>query len=69
MAEALGKAGGKVYCLDGARDEAQARLLTDLSSLLYRQQNFTNTANLDKMTTAIAEENERQDGVIAAAGV
>lgn len=38
-------------------------------SLHYNQQDVTDTAHLDRTSTAIAEENQRLDGVIAAAGV
>ncbi|KAI7784335.1 short chain dehydrogenase [Diaporthe eres] len=76
MAEALADAGGKVYCLDRAPrpdeawDEAQSRLVTEwVGSLHYKQQDITDTAHLDETITAIAEENQRLDGVIAAAGI
>lgn len=65
-----------VYCLDrapepdGAWDEAQSRLVAEWGgSLHYKQQDVTDTAHLDETITAVAGENRRLDGVIAAAGV
>jgi NAD(P)-dependent dehydrogenase (short-subunit alcohol dehydrogenase family) len=65
-----------VYCLDRAEtpdeawDEAKSRLANERGgSLHYKQQDVTDTAHLDKTIKAIAEENKRLDGVIAAAGV
>ncbi|KKY29918.1 putative short chain dehydrogenase [Diaporthe ampelina] len=65
-----------VYCLDRAPtpdeawDEARSRLIREWGgSLHYKQQDVTDTVLLDETVTAIAEENQRLDGVIAAAGV
>lgn len=38
-------------------------------SLHYKQQDVTDTAHLDKTITDIVDENQRLDGIIAAAGV
>lgn len=76
LAEGLVEAGGKVYCLDrsskpqGDYGEAQARVAPEWGgSLHYRQQDVTDAAGLDRTIAAIAEEHQRLDGVVAAAGV
>lgn len=76
LAEALVEAGGRVYCLDRAetpdRDwqEAQKRVVPEWGgSLVYRQVNVQDTAHLDRVIDEIARENNRLDGVIAAAGI
>ncbi|KAJ9133723.1 D-arabinitol 2-dehydrogenase [Pleurostoma richardsiae] len=76
LAEALVEAGGKVYCLDRAPepddawDEALERVVPEWGgSLHYRQQDVCDTAHLDKVIGEIADENQRLDGVVAAAGV
>ncbi|KAL2199492.1 hypothetical protein P885DRAFT_66437 [Corynascus similis CBS 632.67] len=76
MAEALVEAGGKVYALDIAPEpdqqwqEAMERVDPDHGgALLYRQQDVSDTAHLDSLIEAIAAENRRLDGVVAAAGV
>ncbi|RBA16082.1 hypothetical protein FPRO05_11932 [Fusarium proliferatum] len=76
LAESLVEAGGKVYCLDRADQpdegwhEAQARVVPEWGgSLHYRKQDVSDAEGLDKLITAIADENRGIDGVIAAAGV
>ncbi|KAJ4422855.1 hypothetical protein N0V82_002511 [Gnomoniopsis sp. IMI 355080] len=76
MAEALVEAGGKVYCLDRASEpskdwnEAQSRVVPDWGgSLQYKQQDVSDTAHLDQLITSIADENQRLDGIVAAAGI
>jgi hypothetical protein len=78
MAEALVEAGGKVYALDRSAeptdaeqwDEAQSRVVPEWGgSLHYRQQDVSDTRHLDELIAAIAGENGRLDGVVAAAGV
>ncbi|GAB1311458.1 hypothetical protein MFIFM68171_01668 [Madurella fahalii] len=76
MAEALVEAGGKVYALDRADHpdeqwaEAQSRVVPEWGgSLHYRQQDVSDTAHLESLIAAIADENQRLDGVVAAAGV
>ena len=76
LAEGLAEAGGKVYCLDRQPQpdehfaEAKERLVPEWGGELhYRQQDITDTRHLDELVTQIAEENQRLDGVIAAAGV
>lgn len=67
-----------VYCLDRAPrpdeswDEAQSRLMTKWAGSLHSLQAtryVTDTTRLDERITAIAEEKQGLDGVIAAAGV
>lgn len=76
LAEGLVEAGGKVYCLDRADhpdkgwQEAQKRVVPEWGgSLHYRKQNVQDAEGLDKLITAIADENQGLDGVIAAAGI
>ncbi|KAF6829555.1 short chain dehydrogenase [Colletotrichum plurivorum] len=76
LAEALVEAGGKVYCLD-RQDEphadygtAQQRVMPEWGgSLHYRQADVVDTDGLDRVISAIADKNQRLDGVIAAAGI
>lgn len=65
-----------VYCLDRAEqpdeewDEAQERIVPEWGGgLLYRQCNVCETQNLETTIDGIAQENQRLDGAIAAAGV
>ncbi|OLN81955.1 Sorbose reductase SOU1 [Colletotrichum chlorophyti] len=76
LAEALGEAGGKVYCLDRQEkpheDYAKAleRVVPEWGgSLQYRQADVIDTDKLDKIIAEIADENQGLDGLIAAAGV
>ncbi|KAL2136164.1 hypothetical protein VTI74DRAFT_5217 [Chaetomium olivicolor] len=76
MAEALVEAGGKVYALDRAAEpdvqwaEAMSRVVPEWGgSLHYRQQDVSDTKHLDQLIASIADENQRLDGVVAAAGV
>lgn len=76
LAEGLVEAGGKVYCLDRADKphedygEAQARVVPEWGgSLHYRRQDVTDAAGLERTVTAIADEHQRLDGVVAAAAV
>ncbi|KAI1081817.1 NAD(P)-binding protein [Whalleya microplaca] len=76
IAEGLVEAGGKVYCLDREPqpdahwEEASRRVVPEWGgSLQYRQQDVLNTAHLDRVITEIADESQRLDGVVAAAGV
>ncbi|KAI5921447.1 D-arabinitol 2-dehydrogenase [Camillea tinctor] len=76
LAEALVEAGGKVYCLDRQPHpdeqfkEAARRVLPEWGgSLVYRQQDVQDTAHLDALIAEIADENQRLDGVVAAAGI
>lgn len=65
-----------VYCLDRAAkpdehwSEAASRAVPEWGgSIHYRQQDVSDTEHLDQLITAIAEENGRLDGVVAAAGI
>ncbi|KAI1497255.1 D-arabinitol 2-dehydrogenase [Biscogniauxia marginata] len=76
LAEALVEAGGKVYCLDREEhadehfEEAKRRVVPEWGgSLFYRQIDVQDTVQLDEIITAIADESQRLDGVIAAAGI
>ncbi|KAG0642599.1 hypothetical protein HOY80DRAFT_1020631 [Tuber brumale] len=76
QAEALLEAGAKVYALDRLEKpspgfyEAQARATNNLgTSLHYRQIDVRDEAKLHAAVQAIAEENGRLDGLIAAAGI
>ncbi|KAI1551848.1 FabG Dehydrogenase with different specificities related to short-chain alcohol dehydrogenase [Pyrenophora tritici-repentis] len=76
MAEGLAEAGGIVHCLDRlpeppkAFEEAQARLKRNYnSSLVYHNMNVTDEEAMRKCIADIAAENQRLDGLIAAAGV
>ncbi|EON95851.1 putative oxidoreductase protein [Phaeoacremonium minimum UCRPA7] len=76
LAEGLVEAGGKVYCLDRADEpdeewgQAQSHVVPEWGgSLHYRQQDVEDTKHLDELITAIADENQRIDGAIAAAGI
>lgn len=76
LAEGLAEAGGKVYCLDRADkpttdyNEALARVVPEWGgSLSYRQQDVTDEVSLDRTIASIADEHQRLDGVVAAAGI
>ncbi|KAK1780663.1 hypothetical protein QBC45DRAFT_322976 [Copromyces sp. CBS 386.78] len=77
MAEALAEAGAKVYCVDRAEQpnsttwsQALKRVpTTHGGSLHYREQDVQDTSHLDELIASIATENNRLDGVVAAAGV
>ncbi|GKT44347.1 sorting nexin-12 [Colletotrichum spaethianum] len=76
IAEALAEAGGKVYCLDRQENpheeyaEALARVVPEWGgSLQYRKADVVDTKGLDKIITEIADENQRIDGCVAAAGI
>ncbi|KAL7662235.1 hypothetical protein ACMYSQ_001584 [Aspergillus niger] len=76
MAEALVEAGGRVYCLDrlAEPDEefhaAEARANPDFGgSLHYRRMDVTDDANTEAVMADIAEQNNRLDGLVAAAGI
>lgn len=65
-----------VYCLDRAPEpeeewyQAESRVVKEWGgSLHYHQMDVQDTKHLDGLIKGIAEENERLDGVIAAAGV
>lgn len=65
-----------VYCIDRAEkpdsewDEALSRVMPEWGgSLQYRRQDVSDAEGLDKLIEAIAAENGRLDGAIAAAGV
>ncbi|KAL4861312.1 hypothetical protein BDV12DRAFT_180459 [Aspergillus spectabilis] len=76
MAEALVEAGGEVYCLDRLPEPAdefraaEARANPDFGgSLHYRRVDVTNDKNVEAVMEEIASQNNRLDGLIAAAGV
>ncbi|KAI0376514.1 NAD(P)-binding protein [Hypomontagnella monticulosa] len=75
LAEALAETGGKVYCFDREPepdehwDEAARRAEEFGGSLNFKQQDVQDTDGLDKTIEAIADEHQRLDGVLAAAGV
>ncbi|GJC81524.1 D-arabinitol 2-dehydrogenase [ribulose-forming] [Colletotrichum liriopes] len=76
IAEALAEAGGKVYCLDRQENpheeyaEALARVVPEWGgSLQYRRADVVDTDALDKTIAEIADENQRLDGCVAAAGI
>ncbi|KAF4980000.1 hypothetical protein FZEAL_3862 [Fusarium zealandicum] len=76
LAESLVEAGGKVYCLDRADQpdegwhEAEKRVVPEWGgSIHYRKQDVKDDKALDDLMTAIADENQGLDGVIAAAGI
>ncbi|KZL83406.1 short-chain dehydrogenase [Colletotrichum incanum] len=76
IAEALAEAGGKVYCLDRQENpheeyaEALARVVPEWGgSLQYRKADVVDTEGLDKIIAEIADENQRLDGCVAAAGI
>ncbi|KAK7732512.1 hypothetical protein SLS53_008397 [Cytospora paraplurivora] len=76
LAEGLVEAGGKVYCLDRADkptteyNEALARVVPEWGgSLNYMQQDVTDEVTLDRTIASIADEHQRLDGVVAAAGI
>ncbi|WQF81109.1 Putative short-chain dehydrogenase/reductase SDR, NAD(P)-binding domain superfamily [Colletotrichum destructivum] len=65
-----------VYCLDRQENpheeyaEALARVVPEWGgSLVYRQADVVDTERLDKIIAEIADENQRLDGCVAAAGV
>ena len=67
----------KVYCLDRAQQPDPATWSSALKrvpsayggSLHYRKQDVQDTSGLDELIASIATENNRLDGVVAAAGV
>lgn len=76
LAEGLVEAGGRVFCLDRNDepdeewDEAQKRVVKEWGgTLVYKQVDVQDTENLDKVISEIADERQRLDGIIAAAGV
>ncbi|KAI1135593.1 NAD(P)-binding protein [Hypoxylon sp. FL0543] len=75
LAEALAETGGKVYCFDREPEADEhwnetARRADEFGGALhYRQQDVQDTEGLDKTIASIADEHQRLDGVIAAAGV
>ncbi|RPA97216.1 NAD(P)-binding protein [Choiromyces venosus 120613-1] len=76
QAEALLEAGAKVYALDRLEKpspafyEAQARAIDNLgTSLHYKQIDVRDEVKLHETVQAIADENGRLDGLIAAAGI
>ncbi|KAK7957163.1 uncharacterized protein PG986_006385 [Apiospora aurea] len=76
LAEALVEAGGKVYCVDRSPEpdeqwrQAQERVVPEWGgSLHYRQQDVSDTAHLDQLMQAIADESGRLDGLVAAAAI
>ncbi|KAI3336322.1 short-chain dehydrogenase [Xylariaceae sp. AK1471] len=75
LAEALVETGSKVYCFDReaqpdvAWNEAAKRAEKWGGALHYCQQDVQDTKGLDKMIESIADEHQRLDGVVAAAGV
>ncbi|KAI0389757.1 short-chain dehydrogenase [Xylariaceae sp. FL0594] len=75
LAEGLAEAGGKVYCFDigekpdDAWKEAARKAEEWGGSLQYRQVDVQNTENLERTIESIADEHQRLDGVVAAAGV
>jgi len=75
LAEALVEAGGKVHCLDLLPQPdktwaaAQSRVLPEFGgSLHYHQVDVTDQPALDATVASIAEDRQRLDGLIAAAG-
>ncbi|KAI0014806.1 NAD(P)-binding protein [Xylariomycetidae sp. FL0641] len=75
LAEALVEAGGNVYCFDRQAQpdqrwrEASRRAVEWGGSLHYVQQDVSDSEGLDKTIAGIAGENQRLDGVVAAAGI
>ncbi|KAI8627334.1 short-chain dehydrogenase [Xylariaceae sp. FL1651] len=75
LAEALVEAGGKVYCFDREPkpdegwNEAAKRASKWGGELRYRQQDVQDTDGLDRTIERIADQHQRLDGVVAAAGV
>ncbi|GFN18374.1 NAD(P)-binding protein [Aspergillus tubingensis] len=76
MAEALVEAGGRVYCLDRLPQPeeefhaAEARANPDFGgSLHYRRMDVTDDANTEAVMADIAAQNNRLDGLVAAAGI
>ncbi|KAI6780959.1 D-arabinitol 2-dehydrogenase [ribulose-forming]-like protein [Emericellopsis cladophorae] len=76
LAEALVEAGAKVYCFDKAAspdqkwNEALERVVPEWGGHLeYRQVDVQDTPALERLIGAIAEENGRLDGAVAAAGI
>ncbi|OTB06453.1 hypothetical protein M426DRAFT_55076 [Hypoxylon sp. CI-4A] len=76
LAESLVEAGGKVYCLDREEQpdkhwaEARRRVVPEWGgSLHYRQQDVLDTDHLYCTIKGIADDNQRLDGVVAAAGI
>ncbi|KAK4673935.1 hypothetical protein QC763_116330 [Podospora pseudopauciseta] len=78
LAEALVEAGGKVYCLDRHPspsdpeqwEQANSRVVpTWGGSLHYCQQDVADNDSLNSLIAKIADDNQRLDGVVAAAGI
>ncbi|OTB01697.1 hypothetical protein M426DRAFT_63431 [Hypoxylon sp. CI-4A] len=75
LAEALAETGGIVYCFDREPEadqkwaEAARRAEEFGGALHYRQQDVQDADGLDRTISAIADEHQRLDGVVAAAGV
>jgi len=76
MAAGVAEAGAHVYCLDRAEEppksflEAQEGLqpYSD-GKLIYRTADVTDTQSLDEAIAQVADEEQRLDGAIAAAGI
>ncbi|KAF2021010.1 NAD(P)-binding protein [Aaosphaeria arxii CBS 175.79] len=76
MAEGLVEAGGKVHCLDrlpepdGFFARAKERVNPDLGgSLNYHQVDVSKNDEIEETIAGIASQNQRLDGLIAAAGI
>lgn len=76
LAEALVEAGGRIYCLDIQQQpredfyNTQERLAHQYEGTLhYRPVDVQNAAALDKVIASIADEEQRLDGLVAAAGI
>ncbi|CAI6312870.1 unnamed protein product [Periconia digitata] len=76
MAEGLVEAGGKVHCFDrlpkpdNAFKEAKSRICPEFGgSLEYHQVDVTHDEQLEEIIASIADQNQRLDGLIAAAGM
>ncbi|KAJ4371223.1 hypothetical protein N0V83_004440 [Neocucurbitaria cava] len=76
MAEGLVEAGGMVHCLDRLPEpdeefeEARSRIKNEHGGgLEYHQVNVTQNDALEKLIATIADEKQRLDGLIAAAGI
>ncbi|KAK4503172.1 hypothetical protein PRZ48_006600 [Zasmidium cellare] len=75
-AEGLVEAGGKVYCLDRAEapgpewNEAEKRVVKEWGgSLHYERVDVTDTDHLNSIIERIAKDEQRLDGLLAAAGI
>ncbi|KAH3959213.1 hypothetical protein HBH98_038880 [Parastagonospora nodorum] len=76
MAEGLVEAGGKVHCLDRAAEPSEAFIqakarVKDRSSgdLEYHQVDVTQDADMERCISGIAAQQQRLDGLIAAAAI